>query len=152
MIVWRRRPRCSSVPPRAACAAPRADNLKSTAANVDALVRTDPATFRNAWGGTWLGVDLARVDRSTLRELPGPDRTDYWLARLERPLRYARDDAEREIRYLILASRYVEESIRAGIGRIVVGIAYVLDDEQTSLPAVDMSKCLYAAIGEAEVT
>lgn len=69
MIVWRRRPRCSSVPPRAACAAPRADNLKSTAANVDALVRTDPATFRNAWGGTWLGVDLARVDRSTLREL-----------------------------------------------------------------------------------
>lgn len=107
-----------------------------------------------------LSVDYAPEDlyaqvpfeAELLRELPGPDRTDYWLARLERPLRYARDDAEREIRYLILASRYVEESIRAGIGRIVVGIAYVLDDAQTGLPAVDMSKCLYAAIGEAEVT
>ena len=47
----------------------RSVNLKSTALNVDALVRSDPATYRNAWGGTWLGVDLARVDRRTLQEL-----------------------------------------------------------------------------------
>ena len=47
----------------------RAVNLKSTAGNVDALVRQDPATFRNAWGGTWLGVNLDGVDRARLREL-----------------------------------------------------------------------------------
>ncbi len=47
----------------------RAVNLKSTAVNVDALVREDPATFRNAWGGTWLGVNLDGVDRARLRAL-----------------------------------------------------------------------------------
>jgi hypothetical protein len=53
---------------------PHAVHLKSTAAVVDALVRADPATFRDAWGGTWLGVDLARADRATLRGLIG----DAW--------------------------------------------------------------------------
>ena len=46
-------------------------NLKSTAVNVDTLVRADPATYRNARGGSWLGVDLTWVDRATLRALIG---------------------------------------------------------------------------------
>jgi hypothetical protein len=44
-------------------------SLKSTAMNVDALVREDPETYRNAWGGKWLGVKLDRVDRAKLRAL-----------------------------------------------------------------------------------
>ena len=36
-------------------------SLKSTAMNVDALVREDPETYRDAWGGKWLGVKLDRV-------------------------------------------------------------------------------------------
>lgn len=44
-------------------------SLKSTAVNVDALVRDDPQTYRNAWGGKWLGVKLDRVDRAKLRAL-----------------------------------------------------------------------------------
>ncbi|HEX6533442.1 MAG TPA: hypothetical protein VF041_02525 [Gemmatimonadaceae bacterium] len=86
-----------------------------------------------------------------VRELPGPDRSDYWLGRLDRPLRYAKDGSTRQIRWVILASRYVGQSIRAGVGRITVGIAFVLDDAQAELPTVDMRKCRYAAIGEAEI-
>jgi hypothetical protein len=44
-------------------------NLKSPAMNVDALVREDPKTYRDAWGGKWLGVKLDRVDRVKLRAL-----------------------------------------------------------------------------------
>ena len=37
--------------------------------NLDALVAADPATFRDAWGGRWVGIDLARVPRPMLRDL-----------------------------------------------------------------------------------
>jgi hypothetical protein len=47
----------------------RCVNLKSTALNVDMLVREDPATYRNAWGGKWVGVNLERVTRAKLRAL-----------------------------------------------------------------------------------
>ena len=38
-------------------------------ANLDLLVQRDPETFRNAWGGRWLGIDLARIELSEAREL-----------------------------------------------------------------------------------
>ena len=44
-------------------------SLKSTAMNVDALVRDDPETYRDAWGGKWLGVKLDHVNRAKLRVL-----------------------------------------------------------------------------------
>ena len=34
---------------------------------VDALVREDPETYRDAWGGKWLGVKRDRVGRAKLR-------------------------------------------------------------------------------------
>ena len=43
--------------------------LKTTPANLDALVTVDPETFRDAWGGRWVGVVLARVSRDELRDL-----------------------------------------------------------------------------------
>ncbi len=36
---------------------------------VDALVREDPETYRDAWGGKWLGVKRDRVGRAKLRAL-----------------------------------------------------------------------------------
>jgi hypothetical protein len=44
-------------------------NLKTTRANLDAMLATDALTFRDAWGGRWVGVDLTRVDAPTLRLL-----------------------------------------------------------------------------------
>lgn len=35
--------------------------VRCEAANVDALARSDPATYRDAWGGRWLGIDLAHA-------------------------------------------------------------------------------------------
>ena len=43
--------------------------IKMTPANLDALVASDRATFRDVWGGRWVGVDLSRVTTRTLREL-----------------------------------------------------------------------------------
>jgi len=43
--------------------------LKMTPANVDALVRRDPATFVDVWRGRWIGIELARLTREEIREL-----------------------------------------------------------------------------------
>ncbi len=44
-------------------------NLKITPLELDALVSFDPATFRDVWGGKWVGVALSRIDLEQLREL-----------------------------------------------------------------------------------
>lgn len=44
-------------------------NMRTTPANLDALGRADPRTYRDVWGGRWLGVDLGRVSRPALRAL-----------------------------------------------------------------------------------
>jgi len=44
-------------------------NIKSTSPSVDALVKTDPEAYKDCWAGTWVSVDLARVDGQQVREL-----------------------------------------------------------------------------------
>jgi hypothetical protein len=43
--------------------------LKITPVNLDALVSTDAATFRDVWRGRWVAVRLDRVTQSMLRDL-----------------------------------------------------------------------------------
>ena len=43
--------------------------MKIAPENLDGLVRSDPETFKDVWGGRWLGVNLDRVSRPVLRDL-----------------------------------------------------------------------------------
>lgn len=43
--------------------------VKCDAASLDLLVRRDAETFRDAWGGRWLGIALSRVDDSEAKDL-----------------------------------------------------------------------------------
>ena len=43
--------------------------IKIAPADLDLLTQADPATFSDVWGGRWVGVDLERVERATLRQL-----------------------------------------------------------------------------------
>jgi hypothetical protein len=95
--------------------------------------------------------DAVPFSAELIRELPGPDRSDYWLARLAQPLSFSHKGHSYTVKWVVLAARYVGQSIRPRVGRIVIGLALVLDDSQVDLPALDMEKCLYAAIGEANI-
>jgi hypothetical protein len=44
-------------------------NMRTTTANLDALTRADPQTYRDVWGGRWLGVNLSRISRPGSRAL-----------------------------------------------------------------------------------
>ena len=87
-----------------------------------------------------------------VRQLPGPDRPDYWLGQLEQPLTYREGERSSLIRWVVLASRLQGQAIVAGPGSVAVGIAYVLDEMQLELPHLDLAKCRYVAIGEAFIS
>jgi len=66
-------------------------NIKSTSPNVDALVHTDPQAYHDCWAGTWVSVDLSRVDGQQVRELL----VDAWkLAAPPRLLAETREEVE----------------------------------------------------------
>jgi len=44
-------------------------NLRAAGANIDAMVRADPLSYRDVWKGRCVGVDVTRVNRKAMRTL-----------------------------------------------------------------------------------
>lgn len=79
-------------------------------------------------------------------------RRDATGAVLVDPLAFAHDGKQHVIRCVVLASRLAGQSIQPSVGRMSVGLAYVVDDAQVELETLDMRKCLYVAVAEAVIT
>jgi len=82
-----------------------------------------------------------------VRELPGDDRPDYWLARLRTPVRWFHENQPRHVNYLVLAARWEGTRIESGVAGLPVGIAFVTDESLLDDARLDFRKCHYAAIG-----
>ena len=98
-------------------------------------------------------ADLAAqvpFEGTLLRAIPGPDRPDYWLAQLAKPLVWDDNGRKQSISHLILSARYEGQTIQRGFPRLTIGIAYVTDSSLLSDAKLDFAKCRYVAIGEAE--
>lgn len=67
-------------------------NMKITPANLDLLTQQDPDTFKDVWGGRWLGVTLSRVTRPVLRTLLH----DAWSMTIAQPRRTTKSPGRRE--------------------------------------------------------
>jgi hypothetical protein len=101
------------------------------------------------------GVDYAPHDLyeqtpfvvDLIRELPGDDRPDYWLAELRSPIRWLHENHDRRITHLILAARWEGTRIEPGVKGLPVGIAYVIDPSLLGDSRLDFAKCSYVAIG-----
>jgi hypothetical protein len=85
-----------------------------------------------------------------LRQIPGPDRPDYWLASLPKPLRWRRDGKDTQVTHLVLAARWVGGQIARGMRTTPVNIAYVVDESLLTDAALDFQKSAYVAIGVAD--
>src|SRR5688500_13000205 len=104
---------------------------------------------------TVTGVDYAPAElhaqlpivADLIREMPGDDRNDYWLAKPHRPIIWHRDVAQRAIHYLIVTPRWERTSIESNVRHLPVGIAYVTDDTLVDDARLDFDKCSYVAIG-----
>ncbi len=100
-----------------------------------------------------------------IRVMPGSDRPDYVLCYVERPIPFRApagfdlsrvhpesitQDARGEliaVQGIVICSRLVGESFRAGMKDLAINIAYVIDNTLTRDPSVDFAKLEFAAIG-----
>jgi len=88
-----------------------------------------------------------------IREIPGPDRPDYWLGELRQPLHWvSKEDGSFEISHLVVASQWEGTRIRPGVMRLPIGIAYVTDPSLLDDERLDLSKIRYVATGVADDT
>jgi hypothetical protein len=85
-----------------------------------------------------------------LRQLPGRDRSDYWLGQLEIPLQVPISGEPQTVTYVIVASRWVGHPIRPGILGVPINLAFVLDESQVDEETVNFSKSRFVAIGSAD--
>ena len=85
-----------------------------------------------------------------LRQLPGPDRTDYWLGTVVLPLEWWVDGEERSVRHVLLAARHAGQHIGPGAGQIAVNIALVSDATLLEDCSLDPSKYSWIAVGNCE--
>jgi hypothetical protein len=104
---------------------------------------------------TITGVDYAPAELEEqvpivvdlIREIPGPDRPDYWLGQVQTPIRWLNDNHEIAVTHVILGARWVGTQIAPGVKDLPVGIAYVTDQTLLSDLKLDFAKCSYVAVG-----
>jgi hypothetical protein len=85
-----------------------------------------------------------------LRKVAGPDKPDYWLAELEKPLSWVDAGAARQVTHIVVATRYEGQTITEDFTRLIVGLAYVTDPSALIDADLSFAKCRYVAIGEME--
>jgi hypothetical protein len=91
--------------------------------------------------------DLALLVTNLVRQIPGPDRPDYWIAVLESPITVVIDNHDRKITHIVLVARWGGTTIASGVTHLPLGIAYVTDSSLLDDSALDFGKCRYVAIG-----
>jgi hypothetical protein len=84
-----------------------------------------------------------------VRMLPGPDRPDYWLGKLDEPLRWIDDHNEHWVEYVAVSARWQATKIEPNMSNTPIGIAYVTDPSQIEEPNLSFDKYKYVAIGVA---
>jgi len=83
-----------------------------------------------------------------LRQLPGPDRADYFLAVLDTPFSWKKE--KKIISHIIICARWVGGVLSATMSSTPVNIAFVTDESVLTDERLDFLKCYYAAIGAAD--
>lgn len=95
--------------------------------------------------------DQLPIVGTMLHLLPGPDRPDYWLVQLRRPLSWFDRGIERSISHLLLASRFAGVPLSPGVSGVTAGIALVTDARLVHEPSVDLEKSVHVGVGDCDV-
>lgn len=85
-----------------------------------------------------------------LRQIPGPDRPDYWLASLTKPLHWRRDGKDTLVTHIVVGARMVGTQIGPAMRDMGINISYVTDQSTLADATLDFKKSIYVAIGFAD--
>ena len=83
----------------------------------------------------------------TLRQIPGPDHSGYWLARCNRPVHWG----EKAVNYLVVVPRFVGDAITPDKSNIALNVAYVTDESVLDDDLLCFDKASYVAICDSVV-
>lgn len=95
--------------------------------------------------------DQLPIVGTMLRLVQGPDRPDYWLVQLVRPLFWFDRGVERAIPHLLLASRFTGVPLTPGVSGVTAGISLVTDAPSAEPAGVDFDRCVHVGIGDCDV-
>ena len=87
-----------------------------------------------------------------MRQLPGSDRPDYWLGKLDKAVSWTTEGHKRVIDYVVLCARWQGTKIQPLARDLPVNIAYVTDPSQIEAQRVSFDKAEFVAIGVANVS
>ncbi|MTI86849.1 MAG: hypothetical protein FH748_02650 [Balneolaceae bacterium] len=93
------------------------------------------------------------ITAKVIQRLPGKDRPDYFLAKLENNLVWKAhpEMKPKEITHLVLCTKYKEHHIDPEMNDVLIAIAYVIDESLLNENTLNFNKCKYIALGEASV-
>src|ERR1700722_18526623 len=94
-------------------------------------------------------AEQAPVIADLIRQMPGPDRPDYWIAALSSTVTVGFDNHDPDVTHLILAAWWHGTEIGTGMKHIPVAIAYVTDISVLNDQQLSFSECRYVALGTA---
>lgn len=82
-----------------------------------------------------------------LREIPGTDRSDYWIGKLVDEIKWIKENFEIKVGHVIVTARWVGTAIEPNVSNLPIGISYVTDLSVLNDKKLDFEKCEYVAIG-----
>lgn len=84
-----------------------------------------------------------------LHQLPGHDRSDYWLAQVDHPIALTIKDQAVTATHFIVGARWQGTKLEPNVEQVPINLAAVLDPRQLEEAMVDFAKSEFIAIGVA---
>jgi len=94
------------------------------------------------------------ISAEAIKELPGKDRPDYILAKLESSILWVNKEKEinKEIDFVVLCAKFKGQSVTSSMKDMTVAVAYVIDDSIEQDVMLNFKKCKYMAVAIASAT
>lgn len=91
------------------------------------------------------------INAEAIKELPGKDRSDYVLTKLESSILWVNKEKgiNKEIDFIVLCAKYKGQSVTSEMKDMTVAVAYVIDNSIENDVTLNLKKCKYVAIGTA---
>ncbi|WP_431244265.1 hypothetical protein ACQ9BO_07855 [Flavobacterium sp. P21] len=95
--------------------------------------------------------NASEVSGKIIKQLNGPDGSEYYLLKLHLTLEYRELDKKPLLKtdYLIVGGRFQEQPLKPGANKTVVNVAIVKDQTLINDSELDFKKAIFAGYGEA---
>lgn len=91
------------------------------------------------------------IEAKVLRQIPGKDRPDYYVVKLEKSVVWIDEEKEinTEVNYIVVCTKKKSQDVANDMKDVLLAIAYVKDESLTDDPKLDFRKITYVADGKA---